>query len=643
MSRLRDREVVRDLAVSLVASALWLPMSAALGSRTGRPALLAGSVVVVFAASFVALRVTVPQRRLRRALTDFCTEPSASKAGDLAVDLLEQLAAAGRLDPESLAELTQRRRHPTTRFLDGVDLLLDRYGAPGPAAPRSTEPILQYLGAVRAAKLVTKTTAATHGARQLEQALSSNSLVLLYGYSSVVCDAVRRASPPAPVLVVRDAQYGVHSSLGEHAIVRKALRSSGIDSWLIDSDQITALLDPQTHRLRTTEGTSLPLPDRRQVVAVIGCEAVDRSGRVLIPATVRSQPSETAWFVAEFARARQRGQGGAIGAQLLVVGESYKVFDDLAARPELRTTSAPVAVSWWRRLLHVVGAADLPRGAPVDLVEIGPDHVDMYVDDVVATRTRAGSLRLDASHDAWNRRVGIDYAPRGISARDLAHVLAECELIFIDFNGVLVDDEVDHYCAFAALARSTTDRSLPIDVYLAACAGRTDGEGVEELVSLGFAAGAPDRLVSEKHRFYEDHAVPVGDRHRARVESVLDNLRRVGPLVLVTASDRASVVAALGDRQLVDEYFPQDRALFEVPGIDRVAMIDTVARRHGIVENRRCLVVDDSTRNLAELRRRGYRTIGVSGLISDRALPADVVVRDLAELGDLLDTDRSRG
>lgn len=208
---------------------------------------------------------------------------------------------------------------------------------------------------------------------------------------------------------------------------------------------------------------------------------------------------------------------------------------------------------------------------------------------------------------------------------------------------MLVDDEVDHYCAFAALTRTTTDRSLPIDVYLAACAGLTDREGVDELIRLGFAAGPLDDLVSEKHRFYEQHAVPVGDWHRARVASVLDSLRQVGPLVLVTASDRASVVAALGDARLVDDYFPPDRALFEVPSSDRVAAIEAVARRQGIVENRRCLVVDDSSRNLAELRRRGYRTLGVSGLISDRPLPADVVVRDLAELDDLLDTDLSRG
>lgn len=638
-----DREVVRDLTVSLVASALWIPVSAALGNRIGRPALLAGSVVIVFALSFATLRATVPQRRFRRTFAEFCGEPSASKAGDLVVDLLEQLTARGRLGAESLAELAQRRRHPTSRLLDGIDLLLDRYGAPDPAEPRSKEPIVRYLGAVRAAKAVTRAAAASQAAQQLDQLLRPHSLVLVYGYSSVVCESVRLASPSAPVLVVRDAQYGVRSSLGEHTIVRANLASSGIDSWLIDSDQITALLDPGTYRLRSADGASLPLQDRREVIAVIGCEAADRAGRVFIPATVRSQPSETAWFVEEFARARQRGQGGVIGAQLLVVGESYKVFDDLGARPELRTTSAPVAVSRTRRWMYVAGAVELPHGAPVELVEIGPDHVDVYVDDVAAARTRNGSLQLAASHDAWNERVGIVQTPTAVSARDVITLVSACELAFIDFNGVLVDDEVDHYCAFAALTRTTTDRSLPIDVYLAACAGLTDREGVDELIRLGFAAGPLDDLVSEKHRFYEQHAVPVGDWHRARVASVLDSLRQVGPLVLVTASDRASVVAALGDARLVDDYFPPDRALFEVPSSDRVAAIEAVARRQGIVENRRCLVVDDSSRNLAELRRRGYRTLGVSGLISDRPLPADVVVRDLAELDDLLDTDLSRG
>lgn len=643
MKQWRDRDLARDVAVSLVASALWVPISAALSSGTMRPALLAGSVLVVFGLSFVGLRVTVPQRRLRRTMAEFCGEPSASKAGDVVVDILYQLTTSGRISAEAMGELSQRRRHPTSRILDGIDLLLDCDGAADSPASQSSEMVVRYLSSVRAAKVVTRARAASQAAQQLDHLLHPGALLLLYGYSSVVCESLRLASPSGPVFVVRDAQYGIGSSLGEHRIVQDLLAASGIESWLIDSDQLSSLLDPHVFRLRSTSGVTLPLPDRREITAVIGCEAADRWGRVLIPATVRSQPSETAWFVSEFARARQRGQGEAIGAQLMIVGESYKVFDDLHAQPELRTTSAPVAVSTWRRLAHTLVAAELPRGAPVELVEIGPDHVDMYVDDVLAARTKGGALRLDASHDAWNQRVGIARAPAGVSGDQVWNLVISCELFVIDFNGVLVDDEVDHYCAFAALSRSTTDRSLAIDVYLAACAGRTDLEGIEELIKLGFLSGAPQQLLNAKHQFYRDHAIAVGDQHRARIEAVLDRVGRVGPLVLVTASDRRSVTAALGDAGLVDDYFPEGRALFGVPSSDRMTRIEAVARRHGVVENRRCLVVDDSARNLAELRRRGYRTLGVSGLISNRALSADVVVKDIVELGELLAGGRSRG
>lgn len=643
MTRWRDRDVVRDLVVSLVASALWLPVPAVLASRIGPPVLLAGSAATVFALSFGALRATAPQRRLRRTVADFCREPSASKTGDLALSALDQLAARGELNPGWLVELTQRRRHPTSRIVDGIDLVVDRHGGTEPSDDRVSLAIVEYLRAVAGAKALTRPRAARQAAQQLDQVLGPRSLLLLYGYSSVVCEAVRAASPAVPIFVVRDAQYGLRGSLGEHVVVRSELASAGLESYLVDSDDITALLDPHTFRLRSAEGAGVPLPDDREVVAVIGCDAADSGGRILIPATVRSQPSETAWFVAEFARARQRSQGQSIGAQLLVVGESYKVFDDLDARSELRTTAAPVPISWWRRFLYSISVADLPRGAPVELVEIGPGHVDLYVDDTVVARTRRGSLRLDASCDAWNHRVGTVQAPAAVTQHALRDLVAGCEVFFVDFNGVLVDDEVDHYCAFAALVRSTTDRSLAIDVYLSACAGRTDAEGIEELRRIGFVTGPLDELVAGKHRHYADHAVPVGDHQRARIESVLDRLREGGTPVLVTASDRASVVAALGDAPFVDAQFPDERALFEVASADRAAAIDAMARSLGMDENRRCLVVDDSARNLAELRRRGYRTLGISGLISDRALPADLVVRDLIELGELLDIDTSRG
>jgi beta-phosphoglucomutase-like phosphatase (HAD superfamily) len=341
--------------------------------------------------------------------------------------------------------------------------------------------------------------------------------------------------------------------------------------------------------------------------------------------------------VAEFARARQRGEGASISAQLVVIGESFKVFDDLGLRPELRTTSAPVPLARFRRWAYVYAAVDLPRGVPVELLEVGPDHIDLYVDDAVVARTRRGALKLDASHDAWNRRVGIVRAPASVTPDDLGRALAQCRLIFIDFNGVLVDDEVDHFCAFAALSRATADRSLPIDVYLATCAGRTDVEGVDELRAAGFVAGDTDDLVVRKQDFYRSHTVAVGDAHRARLHRMLGRLGGMAPLVLVTASDRPSVVAALGDPNVVDDHYSEECRLFNVESIERVSVISNVARRFGVDENRSCLVIDDSERNLAELRRRGYRTVGVSGLISDRSLPADLGVRDVVALSDLLE------
>jgi beta-phosphoglucomutase-like phosphatase (HAD superfamily) len=631
---LRDNRMVRDIAAGLVASALWVAVSQALGGLRG-PWLLLGTVVVVFVSAVAIVRVTRPERRVRRLIAVFSSEPSASKAGDTAVDILGRLASMGSVDPGRLADLAQRRRHPLSRFLDGIDAITDRNGD-GHVDASATEPIERYLDAVRTGKAASREQAVRQAADQLRSLLHPATMVLIHGYSTVVCEALRAASPSVPVFIVRDMQYGARSSLGEHTIVSRRLSERGIEGALIDTDQISTLLDPGSYRLRTLDGASMPLPDRREIVALIGCEAADRSGRVLIPATVRAQPSETAWFVAEFARARQRGEGASISAQLVVVGESFKVFDDLAAHPELRTTSAPVAISVIRRLAYALAAIELPRGIPVELVEIGPDHIDVYIDDAIVARTRGGVLRLDASYDAWNRRVGTVQAPTSVTTDVLLHLLGSCRAIFVDVNGVLVDDEVDHFCAFAALSRTTADRSLPIDVYLATCAGRTDAEGVDELRRLGFAAGRTDELVTEKQEIYRSHSVPMGEGHRARLHRLLGRLGAIAPLVLVTASDRSSVMAALGDSSLVDDHFSEDCRLFGVESTERVSAIADRARNLGVEENRQCVVIDDSERNLAELRRRGYRTVGVSGLISERSLPADAVVRDLVELGELL-------
>lgn len=642
MRRRRYNQVLRDLSVGVLASGIWVSFSYVLGRPIHASAVFAASLAFVFILAIVTLRLTRSQRRARRLLVRFASEPSASRAGDVVLDVLDHLVATGQVDVTDMADLAQRRRHPVSRILDGIDVLVDRLGGDLQVGNAQSE-IEQHIGVVRTEKKASRDRSVGRSAQHLEHVLGRNSMLLLYGYSTIVCDAICRMRTTVPVFVVRDAQYGARSSLGEHSIVLSRLGKRGIEATLIDIDQISTLLDPESHRLRSHEGPTIPLPDRREVVAVIGCEAADRSGRVLIPATVRSQPSETAWFVAEFARARQRGQGASIGARLIVVGESFKVFDDLGSRPELRTTTAPVAVSLPRRLAYTLAAVELPRGVPVELVEIGPDHIDTYVDDVVAIQTRSGSLRLDPSCDSWERRVGIVRASVAVTPGDVDELLRDCGLICIDFNGVLVDDEVDHYCAFAALSRSTVDRSLPIDVYLTACAGRTDAEGIEGLRSLDFAAGETDQLLVEKQRYYQQHAIPVGDTHRARLHRLLIRLAEVAPLALVTASDRASVAAALGDERIIDEHFEADRALFEIGSVDRIAVISDVAREHGLRNNRQCLVIDDSDRNLAELRRRGYRTLGVSGLVSNRALPADVVIKDLVELSYLLEVEQPRG
>ena len=79
--------------------------------------------------------------------------------------------------------------------------------------------------------------------------LSPETQLVLYGYSSTICDGLARCAPwlQASVFLIEDLQYGVDGSLGEHAHAQKHLERAGIKPILLRFDQIApfALL-PQT-------------------------------------------------------------------------------------------------------------------------------------------------------------------------------------------------------------------------------------------------------------------------------------------------------------------------------------------------------------------------------------------------------------
>lgn len=131
-----------------------------------------------------------------------------------------------------------------------------------------------------------------------------------------------------------------------------------------------------------------------------------------------------------------------------------------------------------------------------------------------------------------------------------------------------------------------------------------------------------------------DAAIAVAQACSVELGVVHDRVLLVDTVPAHVASLPELIAASV--EEILDRHFAPDRVIFEVPSAERVQTIDAMARRLGVLENRRCVIVDDSARNLAELRRRGYRTLGVGGLISDRPMPADVIVNDLTELDDLL-------
>jgi hypothetical protein len=69
--------------------------------------------------------------------------------------------------------------------------------------------------------------------------VTPNTYLVLYGYSSTVCEAIVATANylPCPVYLIEDLQYGVEGTLGEHELARRHLREGSIEPTVLPFDQ----------------------------------------------------------------------------------------------------------------------------------------------------------------------------------------------------------------------------------------------------------------------------------------------------------------------------------------------------------------------------------------------------------------------
>jgi len=592
--------VLGTLFVSQVSSVPWWIIAAA-------------GVTAVLLATLLARRSV----RRRYVTLKVLQEVSSSRCGDYFLRLASLYFGELRRTDRAIHRLTEVvgiRKYPCRRFLDDIRALTE----PESDTRSASRAALGYLNLVPSVRRLAREDVLEQLAQFLRK-LPSETVIVLYGYSSTVCEGLARCASwlTHPVFLVEDLQYGVEGSLGEHRYARRHLEAAGIRPILLPFDQIAPLSSRSGDFVRDARGNSVPLSVQRRVIALLGCEAVDISSQVLIPSRIRGTPSETAKFIEVF---HQAAQGDTSPADVVVVAESYKAYDGLDAKAAL--SHAPVKAGRLRRALYVAGLRALPRALEVELVRLPSADVAAIIDDGGVHRTRDGA-DMGASYRLWQERTVRRVQEPGGQVQ-LGRILSRARVAIFDFNGVLVDDEAVHFAAFGDALRNV-GATLTYDEYLTYCSGRTDREGMDRLIRTKGLTEGLESLVEAKRAAYARHRGdfrPLGFRGALDVARALHERGVIS--FLVTSSDAETArefVSSCG----LEPVFPADRCFFEVDSSERPAAYQAILRDTR-EDPARCVVFDDTPGNLESARVFGVTTVAVATTHAAGRLSADVVI-----------------
>lgn len=583
----------------------------------------------------IAAALQQPQRRRQRRLAQILQDPSASSSAFRMVDFVKIQILARRPAEEILRDIDTvigLRHFPHALLAEPFRHRL----ASWTESTSERQQLVRWTDAIRRERGFVRERVVENVRVFLRDALGRDDFLVLYGYSSTVCEGIiRLADPDLVVFVVEDLQYGA-DSVREHETVQAVLTAAGISCHAVPFTALDHLLRPATMSTTTLNGRRLSLPPRRRLVAMLGCDVIDLSGRALIPSVVAGIPSDSACLAEAFLVS---GDQDRVACRLVIVGESYKVA--AAERLPRTRTSAPLRPSLVLKLLHRVGLAVPFRAKPVQLYEVGAGSAAIITDAGVELPGPDG-VSMRVARKFWQSRLGEPTmfsadVLRGRTQRPAALGRVPIHAVVFDWNGVLALDEPVHFAAFAQLCLETAGAALPYPDYENWCAGQTDYEGVLNLLAAGVASGDPGLLVARKRAIYtqaaavSDVIVPPG------TAEFLHDLRRDGiAFYVVTASplaDVAAIRAAVGLEMLL----PDERIRADVATQDRARVVAGVLAGLGFPAGS-VLLVDDTERNIAIGRGLGMQTARIDGRPDSCTTVADGCLRSVVELRTLLST-----
>lgn len=553
---------------------------------------------------------------VRRRVLKIYRELSASRCHDLFLELALWVSATPRRATyywNLLRQVATDRRHPNLATF----AMLEEKVVTG-FTKKTLATCAQMLRRAQEAKTRVRSRVLDNVKTFLAERLVENSSLILYGYSSAVCDAVGASNPPGScnIIVLEDQQYG-EGSLREEKKVKKHLRKHR--TYPVAFRDAATLLRKGQQNVVDLNGQHLTLPRGRSTVIVLGCEAYAVDGTTLVPA--ETDDREDTRTLLSIIREHDT-------ASLVVVGESYKLYERIS--PPDANVVAPVmkSVRTWLSLLWYLLWGDLKylQRRDVRLHTIRKSRLAMIIDDndCHATSAQTFTQSLAASRTTWNSMLNPPHVPADLG------FITSCDVYALDLNGVLVNDEHHHYAAFAELTRSSAP--LTQDEYRRYCSGKTDAEGIAALIAAERLAGDVAALVAEKETLYRAYVV---DRVKLfpGAADLVKRLRDLGKTTyLITASSLADTERLLHDGQ-IDEFFPPGNLFTSVASFDRANVYRRIIEQHG--DPSRIVIVDDTPANLIVAQTLRMRTIGVKTTHPDD-LRADQLVQNVQQLLELL-------
>jgi beta-phosphoglucomutase len=595
------------------------------------------TTLALFGGVFVFISIATRQKiAIRNLMVRVYKEVSASKCNNYFITLAENyfkiFTAQNALS--ELRKVVEVRKHPNAGLLQMLERISQELESTSQEQDNSlsvinSDKILKFLSLLPHKKASLREGVVQNVAKYILDNVTSNAYLVLYGYSTTVCDSLVAVSEhlPCPVFLSEDVQYGVKRSLGEHKMALKHLERGGITPNIIEFKKVPGMTSSSLDFVETVSGKLVPLAKGREVIAIIGCEAADINGNVLIASRSKGIPSETAKFVEVFRP--ELSETEVVQRKILVINESYKIYD--LSTPNILVTRAPLKLSLLGHIAYLFGLKRDLHLIQTNLIKLNSSDISAIIDDYGIHFGKGSRIDLEPSFLEWQKQSFKEIFPM-LVGNNIKKLLRESCTIICDLDGVIVDTEPLHFSAFGDVVRSFK-KNLTYRAYLEECGGLSDEEGAKNLIRHMKLPASENCIVEAKKQSYNGKVVNVEAEQLFLPGAIelLKTLERDGKkLYLVTSSAPDNAEYFLANTELA-KIFPSENRYFGANAVSRKQIYMEIINKSQS-EATKFLLLDDSPRNLALGRNLGIKTIGFATTWTSEELNADGVISGADDL-----------